>query len=186
MLILPEDILAQILLNLTLGEVVALRRVRKSFHRHLPENSHLNMKVSRYLYRIISNDKTLWEYNLKREVSAQGLLLHPNRIDTSVSSVAQLESWLRCAILLRQSYSRTSKPEIMRLKLDRGITWMRIARARWCIVASSDTQQSHLSVYDFSINGKSAEVFYLPGPVITGVMDDNKSGLRLALTIGTS
>ncbi|KLO15561.1 hypothetical protein SCHPADRAFT_902327 [Schizopora paradoxa] len=167
MLILHEDILARIFLLLTLKEVVALRR------------------VSRHLQHLISNDKILWEHILGCEVSARSLSLHPNRIDTRTASAAQVESWLRSAIVLRHSYSRTTRSTKSRLKLDQGITWVRIARARWCIVASSDVQQSRLSVYDFATNIKCCEVFYLSGPVLAGIVDDTDSGLRMALTVGS-
>ncbi|KLO15558.1 hypothetical protein SCHPADRAFT_995808 [Schizopora paradoxa] len=167
MLVLPEDLLSQIFLHLKLEDVVSLRR------------------VSRHFQRLVSNDKILWDYILGREVSSRNLSLHPNRIHSTKASAAQLESWLRCAILLRQSYSQTAKSTKTRLKLDQGITWISVARARWCIVASSDVRQSRLSVYDLAFDIECCEVFYLSGPVIAGVMDETDVGLRMALTVGT-
>lgn len=144
-----------------------------------------DQQVSRHFQHLINNDKTLWTSILDREVLAQDLSLHPNRIETVMSSAAQVQSWVRCAFLLRRSYSRTTKTEKTRLKLDLGVTWLRVARARWCIVASSDTLQSRLSVYDLSGNIRLCEVFYLPGPVVAGIVEDNNLGIRLALTVGT-
>ena len=65
------------------------------------------------------------------------------------------------------------------------VTWAKLVRGRWCLVASSDATQSRLSVFD-GLCGMQDEkyVFYLDGPVMDGVVEDTPQGINLALSIG--
>ena len=65
------------------------------------------------------------------------------------------------------------------------VTWAKLIRGRWCLVASSDHLQSQLFVFD-GLRGFQSDkyVFYLDGPVMDGVVEDTPHGINLALSIG--
>ena len=67
------------------------------------------------------------------------------------------------------------------------VTWVKLIRGRWCIVASSDSLCSRLMVFD-GLNGLQSSPKYesfLEGPVMDGVVDDTAHGINMALSIGT-
>lgn len=67
------------------------------------------------------------------------------------------------------------------------VTWVRIVRGCWCLIACSNLKDSQLLVWDLQScqTEHHKSTFYLPGPVADGVIEDNENEILIALTIGT-
>ncbi|KLO11327.1 hypothetical protein SCHPADRAFT_855527 [Schizopora paradoxa] len=163
------DIQFEIFKVLSLGSLVILRQVCRS------------------LNTAIMSNKQLWISILERDVLSRGINLHPLRISKDEASVQHVESWIRCALSLSRAHREERRPITTHVKLELRVTWLKILRINWCIVASSSERESRLTIWN--LQGGSPAIskeYYLPGPVGDGVVDDGGSGITLALTIGTT
>ncbi len=67
-------------------------------------------------------------------------------------------------------------------------TWVKIVRGHWCLAALSNVSQSFIGIWKTRSNG-SMELenrFFLPGPVVDGVVDDHMAEIRIAITVTTT
>jgi len=143
-------------------------------------------QVCRSLNAAISVSKQLWVKILERDVLAKHMNLHPLRTRLEQSSASHVESWLRCAIHLQHAHQSGIQPTVTRIKLDLRVTWLKIIRTCWCLVASSSERESRLTIWQLQGARPSiSKEYYLPGPVIDGSIDDDGSNVVVALTIGT-
>lgn len=82
-----------------------------------------------------------------------------------------------------------------RTELSDSITWLRLLRGRWCLVASSDAEEkrhSRLSIWDSRAESDTvtatlqmrAEMF-LPGPIMDGESEDDGVSIKVAVTVGS-
>ncbi len=73
--------------------------------------------------------------------------------------------------------------------IDDGLeaTWTKIIRGRWCLVALSNVSISFVGIWRIPSNGslQIENKFYLPGPVLDGVVDDVAEEIRIAITVAT-
>lgn len=67
------------------------------------------------------------------------------------------------------------------------ITWTKLIRGRWCLIACSDFFVSQLVVWDLQnpTDQLQKAIFHLPGPVVDGIVEDITSEILIALTLGT-
>ncbi len=110
--------------------------------------TYVSIQVSHHFNERISRSKALWLSILDREILSRGLPLHRGRIHIDSSTAEQIESWVKCALVLQKAYSTGASSEVSRVNLELCVTWLKVVRARWCIVAASDTEQSRLSLID--------------------------------------
>lgn len=66
------------------------------------------------------------------------------------------------------------------------ITWTKLIRGRWCLIACSDFLVSRLVVWDLQnpIDQLQKAIFHLSGPVVDGIVEDITSEVLIALTLG--
>lgn len=112
--------------------------------------------------------------------------MHPDRINMESATAKQVESWVKYALQLQKAYSTGASSEVTRINTELCVTWLKIIRARWCIVASSNTDQSRLLLLDVSDGLRICKEIHLTGPVICGTVEDKCDRITLALTIGAT
>ena len=116
------------------------------------------------------------------------MALHPRRIPLELATAHHIESWVRAAIRLRVNYTTKPKAELQRICLANNlrVTWSKLVRTRWCLVAASALSESRLSVWDISSGSWTLRgEWFLDGPVIDGHLEDIGKSVTVALTIGT-
>ena len=135
-------------------------------------------------YSVVMANKNLWNRILRSEVAIRGLHL-PAYLQTREQIDAScMESWIRSAITLQKRYDKSSYITSKAVGLL-WITWIKLVRGRWCIVASSDLTQSHLSIYDGKDGLSCRAQFFFDGPVMDGQLEDTPTSINMALTIGS-
>ncbi|KLO11326.1 hypothetical protein SCHPADRAFT_831280 [Schizopora paradoxa] len=168
LLAIPWDICHRICSWLPLGSVVSLRQTC----------SQINQSVS--------DDKQLWLNLIARYVLCHSINLHPLRTKLEDASAKHVESWLRCAIYSQRVFSSELKPNIFRVKLNLHVTWLKIIRIRWCLVASSSPNESRLTIWNLDGTPSISKEYFISGPVVDGLVDDDGSQIIAALTIGAT
>ena len=117
---------------------------------------------------------------------AQGLPAPDYSEAVARATAADVESWVRAAFLLKKAYT-TGSSDVARMKLPGTmITWVKLIRGRWCIIADSSYNESRLSLWDaHSDSGiELIHQVFLPGPVMDGVADESEKEYRIAITVG--
>ena len=106
----------------------------------------------------------------------------------SVSAVclaARIEhaKWL---FRIYQTGPSSCQSTIVTFQLQGSVTWLKLIRGRWLLLASSDYNQSRLSLWD--VAGEREQMVtqvFLSGPVMDGKCDDSGICITIALSIGT-
>lgn len=122
---------------------------------------------------------------MERDVLSENINLHPLRIPLGSASATHVESWIRCALSFKSAHQEEKQPAVTRIKLELRVTWLRIIRTCWCLVASSTERESRLTIWSLRGGYSISKEYYLPGPVVDGVIDDDGTDVVAALTIGT-
>lgn len=91
---------------------------------------------------LISGDKQLWVNILKRELLEREIALPAYRRSLEDASASHVESWLRTGLQLERSYGSGHVATTVRWNVERCVTWARLIRGRWCLIASADTTES--------------------------------------------
>ena len=101
--------------------------------------------------------------------------------------VKTLEYWARSAFVLDKIYNGLGTNTFSIIRGLSYVTWVKLIRGRWCLVASSDKLQSRFTVYDGigGLRAREKQDYYLDGPVLDGVVEDTPLGINIALSIGT-
>ncbi|TDL20793.1 hypothetical protein BD410DRAFT_829447 [Rickenella mellea] len=138
----------------------------------------------------ISQDKQLWVGCAARQLPADNYLI-PYRRSLENVDASDVRSWLGHGMSLHRSYSSFS-PTIQKLDsiVPRIDTWVKLIRGRWCLVASSNVSESRLTLWDLSTRSGCCphlccEIFF-PGPIMDGQIDDDRTTIRIAVTVGSS
>ncbi|TDL27935.1 hypothetical protein BD410DRAFT_781865 [Rickenella mellea] len=144
------------------------------------------------MYTSISNDKQLWAWCARRELTGYQRRLIPHRILKAFQDASGLDvqSWVRHALSLDKNYASCAfAAHRICSEATYAVTWMRLIRGRWCLVASSNLNESRLTLWDLSSVSDGlhpcARIF-LPGPIMDGQVDDASNTIRVAVTIGSS
>ncbi len=182
---LDEDTQLMICSRLDLKSLGRLRRVRDVSSNYIML-IYVSIQVSHHFNKHISRSKTLWLSILDREILSRGLPLHQGRIHIESATAEQIESWVKCALVPQKAYSTGASSEVSRVNLELCVTWLKVVRARRCIVAASNTEQSRLSLIDLYGDLRICKEMQLPGPVLSGAFEDQHNWLSLALTIGAT
>lgn len=184
-LFLPPDVLSLIWSQLCLRDVTRARQVGLS-HQFCIGAKGLHSKVCRYFLQHIGADKQLWMSLLGRESESRGIPLNPYHCALDTATATYVESWLRTTISYRSAYEIASAASTISTTVGSRITWLKLLRGRWCLVASSDESRSRLMLFD-SLDSNSHLLceMLLPGPVMDGQCDDTGDGICLAISVGT-
>lgn len=135
----------------------------------------------------VSNDKQLWLHILDRDIKSKALPLPKYVRDIDEATAEDVIEWVKNSFLLDNHYSSGEERTLIRENLSISVTWIKLIRGRWCLIACSDLKNSQLVVWDLqaSQDDHHEVTFYLPGPVIDGIVEDNKEDILIAFTIGT-
>lgn len=136
---------------------------------------------------MIFEDRYLWLSALKK-CRNKPSYLQGNAIPVEDASAETLRAWVKHAYVLRRAYQRPSLDRaIVRVDTPARVTFVRLVRGRWFLVASSNTTISELSVWEIisPSNCSLRNRVYFPAPVLDGMVDDGGSYIRLAVTVGT-
>ena len=132
-------------------------------------------------------NKQLWLHLFHREIELRGLptsdFLHP--IDTVTTQ--DVIAWFRNALILNKNYESGYNETLRRTNIDQHVTWIKLIRGRWVLVASSNLLQSKLVVWDVhsSEHDSYKTVFYFIGPVVEALVQDDGLEVLIAFTLGT-
>lgn len=135
----------------------------------------------------MTSDKQLWLHILQRDIKPKASPSPRCIRDIEELTAQDVLEWVKNSIILNKSYASGNNRTLIRTYVSMSVTWVRIVRGRWCLVACSNLKNSQLLVWDlqFSQAEPHKSTFYLPGPVADGVIEDNKNEILIALTIGT-
>ncbi|TDL27954.1 hypothetical protein BD410DRAFT_824728 [Rickenella mellea] len=150
------------------------------------------MVACKELNASISDDKQLWVGCSARTLTTSGYHNYsiPYRRSMEDVDASDVRSWLAHGMSLHRGYS-SSSPTIQKLDsmAPRIVTWVRLMRGRWCLVASANVSESRLTLWDLSSRSgrphPCSEIFF-PGPIMDGQIDDDLTAIRIALTVGCS
>lgn len=135
----------------------------------------------------VSYDKQLWLHILDRDIKSKALPLPKYVRDIDEASAEDAIEWVKNSFLLVNHYSSGEERTLIRENLSMSVTWIKLIRGRWCLIACSDLKNSQLVVWDLqaSQDEHHKATLYLPGPVIDGIVEDDKEDILIAFTIGT-
>lgn len=163
----------------------------RSVATHLSQYSSIytlsTIKVCSYIFKLVAADRKLW---LTLYVTMTARPGFPARTPPTPNRTASdIEAWLRVAVTLDKVETWRKPHSVQRNSGLKHVTWAKLVRGRWCLVAGSNIHESHLWVYDLSEPSISEDSLALDiafsGPVIDGTVDDSANEITLALTIGT-
>ncbi|EJD00091.1 uncharacterized protein FOMMEDRAFT_142533 [Fomitiporia mediterranea MF3/22] len=172
-LTLPQDIHYLIFSKLTLCDILRLRQTCSTFS------------------SCISSNKQLWTHMFKQHVIRNSLPFpHYLRCIKDVEA-HDIESWVRHAVSLDRNFATVRRRlHVRRVTNSHGlaITWLRLIRGRWALVASADVNRCELMIWEIPLKGemKLAARKFVEAPVIDGVVDESETQVQCAITIGAS
>ncbi|KAI0093603.1 hypothetical protein BDY19DRAFT_989164 [Irpex rosettiformis] len=160
---LGDDVLLQILAQLSPDDLVSLR------------------KTCRYFY-VLSRSRYLWHHILSREVIQERRPLPSYRKPIYQLGSAQLETLVRRALRLDVP---CQQPTITKFGSRQSVQWIRLIHGQWVLVATTDKQQSILTLYSLAVteNDKPSLIaaVNLAGPVSSGEIQVHDDRLVIAL-----
>ncbi len=136
-------------------------------------------------------DKRLWLEWLQSEVISKGIELPKCCQHLEQASAEHVRFWVKKLIALHGAYaSGGQNATVISFVINGGLeaTWTKIVLGRWCLVALSNVSTSFIGVWQIQSNG-SVELrrkFYLPGPVLDGVVNDSTEEIHIAITLATT
>ncbi|KAJ7161169.1 hypothetical protein C8R46DRAFT_1353790 [Mycena filopes] len=172
---LNEYLFLLVCLELELPDVLALRRVCRSFNR-------------------ATRAKLLWIHQLKLITATNGHVLPQYLKPRDILDGSAMESLVvRVSQLARKWQKQDLCPvNVWRMDISRSITWLRLVAGNWLFVASSDHDVSKISCWDLSLvfqgytDSEPIAEAYLPGQVETAQLELQDVGVVLALGVASS
>lgn len=145
------------------------------------------LQVCSSLNSSVSDDKQLWLHILERDIRCMALPFPKYVRDINEASAKDVIEWVKNSVILDKSYSSGVEKILIREDLSISATWTKLVRGRWCLIAGSDLNESQLIVWDLhaSQDEHHKATFYLPGPIVDGIVEDNRDEILVALTVGT-
>ena len=134
----------------------------------------------------ILGDKQLWLYLLYRDIKLRSLPFPKFSQPIDVATAEDVMEWVRNGIILNKSYSAGRNETLCRINMFLHVTWVKLVRGRWLLIACSGLQISKLDLRDLQCfqDNHSKSTFYFPGPITEALLEDDGSEIFIALTIG--
>jgi hypothetical protein len=177
---LGDDILLQILKQLSVDELLVLRKVHFVLLKRRSSLSNF-LQTCKYFY-VLSRSRYLWHHALGRDVVQERRPLPSYRKPVHELESAELEVLTRRALRLDVP---CQQPSITRLDSKQPVQWIRLVHGQWMLVASTGKQGSVLTLYSLTEmeNGKPSLIAAgeLPGPVSSGDVQVHDDRLVVAL-----
>ncbi|KAJ6577485.1 hypothetical protein B0H19DRAFT_1120121 [Mycena capillaripes] len=168
---LDEDVVILVCLELTLSDIISIRQ------------------VCRFLCNA-TRTKAVWINILEPKNPEEGNLLPPYLKRYDLLDAVALEALVRRVSRLAHRWEAQDLSVVRShcLFLPQSITWLRLVHGTWLLVTSSDSCSSKITCWDLSLLFQGyteplAEA-YLSGPVKTGKLEVQDSGIVLALGLG--
>lgn len=101
-------------------------------------------------------------------------------------TACDVEHWVKSGCVLAKNYSSGLNTTVARTNLSQSVTWVKLVRGRWALIACSDFISSRLLVWDVQLASSHIlrATFHLPGPVVDGLIKDSSCEVLIALTLG--
>lgn len=136
----------------------------------------------------IIEDRYFWLSVLIRGAEYELSRLPANALPNQDASVNVLRACVKHAYLLKKFYQCPSLDRaIIRIDTPARVTFVKLIRGRWFLVASSNTTISELSVWEILSPSTCAlqDRVYFPAPILDGILDDDRNNIRLAISIAS-
>ena len=135
------------------------------------------------LNKLVLSDKQLWLSLFYRETRKRSLP-YPKYIQPiDVVTAQDVMEWVRHAIILNRSYSSGRNETLYKIDTTLRVTWTKLVRGRWLLIACSDLKLSELVLLDL-YDTEEKSTFYFSGPITEALLEDSGSEILIALTVG--
>lgn len=101
-------------------------------------------------------------------------------------SATFIEHLVKYALQLHRSFTSDSKQAVYRMKVPNNITWCKILRSQYVIVASSNVEESRLTLWSLEGGLELCAEYYVSGPVVSGHVLDLDNMVVIGLTVGST
>lgn len=130
----------------------------------------------------------MWHYVLSRDTGCKLSRLPTNAVPTQDASVEVLRTYVKHTYVLWRAYEHPGLDRaVIRIDTPARVTFVKLIRGRWFLVASSNTTISELSAWEIRSPSTCAlrSRVYLPAPALDCAVDDGGSYVRVAISVGT-
>lgn len=189
---LPDDVLLVIFEHLPTRTIAIARQVRYP-ECHEPRTRALLMNVQTCkAFQRVSHSKQLWLSVMRRDVLRNNLPVPAYCRHTDSLSGRECEVIVVNALCvsehLRCGGSRPQAPHVVTAHQSRSVTWVKMIRGQWLLVACSDGSSSVLCLLSVALLSElgaaacPAAQTYLEGPVARGLVDVQETN-RLVIAV---
>ena len=147
----------------------------------------MDFQTCSVLNDLVSDDKQLWLYIFYRDIRLPAL---PSpRLTRPLDTITAREviEWVKNGIILNRNYLSGCNDTLFRYDMSMHVTWTKLVRSRWLLVACSNLHLSKLVLWD--LNNMQHEsyksTFHFSGPLTEALLEDDGSEILIALTIGS-
>ncbi|KAL5513821.1 hypothetical protein ACEPAH_4222 [Sanghuangporus vaninii] len=151
----------------------------------------MGVSNAQQVMKLISSDKQDWVYLYNTITKARSLPMPTNLKILDEAETQDVISWFLHSISLNFNYtSERRKLSVYNVAIKPGlrVTWLKLIRARWCLIAAADYGKSELSLWEISSYQQTCMVarVYLDAPVMDGEIDYCDGGAKCAATVGAT
>lgn len=182
---LPTDVHSLIWMKLALSDIAALQQVSTASGALLDLTDAMT-EACKEIHIRVTEDKQLWIAILQDHIVRKRRPLPTYRRPLYEASAGDIQCWIKQSFIVEENY-QSGCVRSSRTTTHKGITWVKLVRGRWCLVASADLEQSRLSVWNItlsSLHGPCTELS-LEGPLTDGMVEDLGYSVHAAVTIAT-
>lgn len=135
----------------------------------------------------VSDDKQLWLHFLYRDVKLRGLPSPKSTRPLDAIASRDVINWIKNGIVLNRNYLTGYNDTLVRFDMSMHVTWTKIVRGRWVLVACSNLHLSMLILWDLHDTQPNSykSMLYFSGPVTEALLEDDGSEILIAFTVGT-
>lgn len=146
------------------------------------------IQVCSDLLEFVWNDKQLWLHIFKSEVIIREVFLPEFLLPVENASAIHVREWTKHALALGKSYEKGFNLSLVRKKEAMSVSWVKLFRGRWCLIACSNVVESQIQIWDLGTRIPKEPIarFYLTAPVVDGIAEDADQSAHIALTLGKS
>lgn len=154
--------------------------------------SYFSLQCSHYL-RTISATKQLWLNSAYNDVLLRGLDFPPYTRSFFELTRCETQALVVMTLKLHAEFSGTEcHPDSIHIPQSRSVTWLRLVHGRWLLIALSDESTSSITLWSLQEmaqsekNKKPLSEFFLPYPVLNGIVSVNNDTLVIALELASA